>query len=56
MGEKVGERLNHIRTNAKGEEKATGATALQNYIDPAIQIKFFADAGFRVPKLLEKYL
>lgn len=56
MGRVVGERLNHIRTNAKGEEKATGTTALQNYIDPSIQIKFFADAGFRVPKLLEKYL
>ena len=56
MGLAVGQRLNHIRTNAQGQEKATGSTALQNYIDPAIQIKFFADAGFRVPKLLEKYL
>ena len=56
MGEEVGKKLNHIRTNAKGQEKATGTTALQNYIDPSIQIKFFADAGFRVPKLLEKYL
>ena len=56
MGLAVGQRLNHIRTTAQGQEKATGSTALQNYIDPAIQIKFFADAGFRVPKLLEKYL
>lgn len=51
----VGVKLNHIR-NTKDGKKATGSTAAANYIDPMAQIAMFIDNGFRVPKILEKYL
>ena len=51
----VGVKLNHIR-NTKDGKKATGSTAVANYIDPMAQIAMFIDNGFRVPKVLEKYL
>ncbi len=55
LAEQVGKVLNHMRTVAGGGTKVTGATALQAYIDPSLQIAFWNIAGFRVPKYLEKY-
>lgn len=55
MGEQVGKLLNHIRTMASGGTRVTGTTALQNYIDPAIQVQYWRALGFRVPKFLEKF-
>jgi hypothetical protein len=55
MGEQVGKLLNHVRTMASGGTRVTGTTALQNYIDPSVQIQFFRALGFRIPKFLEKF-
>jgi hypothetical protein len=55
MGEQVGKLLNHIRTMASGGTKVTGTTALANYVDPSIQIMFFRQLGFRIPRFLEKH-
>ncbi len=54
LAEQVGKVLNHVR-NTAGGSKVTGATALQAYIDPTIQLEFWYACGFRVPKFLEKY-
>jgi DNA topoisomerase IB len=54
MAEAVGKALNHVR-NTAGGAKVTGATAIQAYIDPQVQIAFFEACGFRVPKFLEKH-
>ena len=56
ISEKVGKALNHVRRTKDGKQKAVGTTAQQNYIDPSVQIKFFAENGFRVPPKLERYL
>lgn len=56
LGAEVGKKLNHIRTMAGGGTKVTGTTAIANYIDPQIQILLFQSLGFRVPKMLEKYV
>ena len=55
MAETVGKKLNHVRTMASGGTKVTGATAIANYVDVAIQLVFFHTLGFRLPKFLEKY-
>jgi hypothetical protein len=55
MGELVGKQLNHVRRGANGT-KVTGVTALSNYIDPAIQIAFFTQLGFRPPRSLERFM
>lgn len=54
LAEKVGKALNHVR-NGAGGTKVTGATALQAYIDPAVQCAFWESLGFRIPKYLEKF-
>lgn len=54
LAEAVGKRLNHVRNGASGS-KVTGATALQSYIDPIIQIQYWQTVGFRLPKSLEKF-
>jgi hypothetical protein len=55
MGEQVGKLLNHVRTMASGGTKVTGTTALQNYIDPTVQIQYWRTLGMRIPKFLEKF-
>lgn len=54
LAEKVGKALNHVR-NGAGGTKVTGATALQAYIDPMVQLEYWNTLGFRVPKFLEKF-
>ena len=54
LAEGVGKVLNHVRTGAGGT-KVTGATAIQAYIDPTVQVAFFEGLGLRVPKFLEKF-
>jgi hypothetical protein len=54
MSEAVGKALNHVRRMA-GTTKVTGTTALANYISPEVQIFFFRQLGFRIPKFLEKF-
>ena len=54
LGAEVGKKLNHIRTAKDGSIKVTPLTALQNYIDPSIQVTIFTENGFRLPKMLEK--
>ncbi len=54
MAEVVGKQLNHIKSGANGT-KVTGTTALSNYIDPTVQISYFRQLGFRIPKYLEKF-
>ncbi len=55
MAEAVGKKLNHVRNGASGT-KVTGTTALQAYIDVAIQLEFWLRLNLRVPKYLEKHL
>jgi translation initiation factor 2 alpha subunit (eIF-2alpha) len=55
MGEQVGKLLNHVRTMSSGGTKVTGTTALQNYISPEVQIHYWRELGFRLPKFLEKF-
>lgn len=56
MAVKVGAILGHIRTTAGGTKtKVTGATALQSYIDPTVQLQYFIQLGIRPPKYLEKF-
>jgi hypothetical protein len=54
LAEQVGKALNHVRNGQQGT-KVTGATALQAYIDPIVQIEYWTTVGFRVPKSLEKF-
>lgn len=54
LAEKVGKALNHVR-NGAGGSKVTGATALQAYIDPMVQLEYWNTLGFRVPRFLEKF-
>lgn len=54
MAEAVGKRLNHVRRTSTGT-KVTGMTAINNYIDPLVQIAYFRELGFRPPKFLEKF-
>jgi len=54
MAEAVGKRLNHVRRTATGT-KVTGMTAINNYIDPTVQVAFFRELGYRPPKFLEKF-
>lgn len=56
IAEKVGKRLNHIRKTKEGKNKVTGTTALQNYIDPSLQVEFFDHYGIEHPKYLQKLL
>jgi len=55
LAEQVGKALNHMRTVAGGGSKVTGATALQSYVDPSLQIQYWTTVGFRLPKSLEKF-
>lgn len=54
LAEMVGKALNHVR-NGQAGTKVTGATALQAYIDPLVQIEYWSTVGYRVPKSLEKF-
>jgi len=54
LAEAVGKALNHVRNGQQGT-KVTGATALQAYIDPLVQIEYWSTVGYRVPKSLEKF-
>jgi hypothetical protein len=54
LAEQVGKVLNHVRNGASGS-KVTGATALQAYIDPQVQVAYWEMVGFRMPKYLEKF-
>lgn len=54
LAEQVGKVLNHVR-NGAGGSKVTGATALQAYIDPQVQIAYWETVGMRMPKYLEKF-
>lgn len=52
----VGTRLNHVRNSVEGTTKVTPKTALDNYIDPGLQMEFFNHYGLPLPKYLEKLL
>lgn len=54
MAAAVGKQLNHVRRTATGT-KVTGMTAINNYIDPIVQVAYFREMGFRPPKFLEKF-
>lgn len=55
LAKDVGKILGHIRTAKDGSTAVTGGTALQAYIDPSIQIQYWARLGMRPPKYLEKF-
>lgn len=54
LAEAVGKKLNHVRNGDTGT-KVTGATALQAYIDVAMQLLYWSTVGFRPPKFLEQH-
>jgi hypothetical protein len=54
MTEEVGKILNHKRGVGGSNEKVTGTTAAQSYIDAAAQLDLFERWGLRPPKVLEK--
>jgi hypothetical protein len=55
LAKDVGKILGHIRTSKDGSTAVTGGTALQAYIDPVQQRRFWDILGYRPPKYLEKY-
>ena len=54
MAETVGKKLNHVKNGPKGVS-ITGVTALNAYVDPALQCLYFQSIGQRLPAFLEKY-
>ncbi len=56
IAEKVGKKLNHIRRTKEGKQVVTGATALANYIDPALQVSFYEHYSIELPKSLQKLI
>lgn len=54
MAEIVGKQLNHIKNGASGS-KVTGTTALNSYISHDVQISYWRQLGFRIPRYLEKF-
>lgn len=56
MAVNVGKTLNHVRRSADGKQTVTPATAMQSYIDPAIQKEYFDRLSLRYPKYLEKLM
>jgi len=54
MAIKVGKALNHVRRSATGVESVTPSTALNAYIDPSLQVEYFAHYGLPLPSYLEK--
>jgi integrase len=55
LATQVGKLLGHVR-GVGGGQTATGATAITNYIDPAVQAQFFDRLGVRYPKYLDKLM
>jgi hypothetical protein len=53
LATKVGAMLGHVRGVGK-QEKATGATAIANYIDPGLMINYYERLNLRIPKFLTK--
>jgi DNA topoisomerase IB len=56
MTEEVGKLLNHKRGVGGSNEKVTGTTAAQSYIDGAAQLDLWSRWDFRPPKVLEKLM
>lgn len=54
IAEKVGKLLNHVKRTANGE-KITGATALKSYIDASLQVLYWHELGYPLPKYLQDY-
>lgn len=53
LATRVGAMLGHVRGVGK-QEKATGATAIANYIDPGLMIDYYERLNLRIPKFLTK--
>jgi hypothetical protein len=45
--------LGHMR-GVGSNEKPTGATAIQNYIDPGVMLAYYDRLNLRPPKFLDK--
>lgn len=56
MATQVGKALNHVRRSPTGEQTVTPNTALQNYIDVALQREYYDRLDIRYPKFLEKLM
>ena len=54
LAKQVGKKLNHVRRTKEGKQQVTGKTALQNYIDVALQRAFFDHYDIPLPNYLEK--
>lgn len=52
LATKVGSMLGHVR-GIGTEQKATGSTAIQNYIAPGLMLAYYSRLGLRVPKAIE---